>query len=273
MADEQTTTVQDNPVIEEKTILGSGASENQDWRSSLTDELKNNPTIQNIKDLESAANTLVHQQKMIGSRIPIPKTDEEKAELYTKLGRPETSEKYNFAIPETHSKFFNEEQVKQFKNVAHQIGLNNDQAKALIDFQVKSVDFENQRRDSEMTVGKKNTEEMLRKDWGYDYDNKVRSARRAMSVYADNELMELLDTEAGNHPSVVRLFARLGEDITEEMAKNTQNNKLAVSPVDAKGDIQKIYADAKHPYHNAGHPEHKNAVEQVRQLHEKVYGN
>jgi len=273
MADEQTTTVQDNPVIEEKTILGSGASENQDWRSSLNDELKNNPTIQNIKDLESAANTLVHQQKMIGSRIPIPKTDEEKAELYTKLGRPETSEKYNFAIPETHSKFFNEEQVKQFKNVAHQIGLNNDQAKALIDFQVKSVDFENQRRNSEMTSGKKNTEEALHKEWGYDYDNKVRAAQRAMSVYADEDLIQLLDTEAGNHPSVVKLFARLGEDITEDMAKNTQNNKLAVSPIDAKADIQKIYADTKHPYHNAGHPEHRNAVEQVKQLHEKVYGN
>ena len=273
MADEQTTTVQDNPVVEEKTILGSGASENQDWRSSLTDELQNNPTIQNIKDLESAANTLVHQQKMIGSRIPIPKTDEEKAELYTKLGRPETSEKYNFAIPETHSKFFNEEQVKQFKNVAHQIGLNNDQAKALIDFQVKSVDFENQRRNSEMTLGKKSTEEALHKEWGYDYDNKVRAAQRAMSVYADEDLIQLLDTEAGNHPSVVKLFARLGEDITEEMAKNTQNNKLAVSPIDAKADIAKIYSDAKHPYHNSGHPEHRNAVEQVRQLHEKVYGN
>jgi len=272
MADEQTTTVQDNPV-QETSILGSGASENQDWRSSLGDELKNNPTIQNIKDLESAANTLVHQQKMIGSRIPIPKTDEEKAELYTKLGRPETSEKYNFAIPETHSKFFNEEQVKQFKNVAHQIGLNNDQAKALIDFQVKSVDFENQRRNSEMTLGKKSTEEALHKEWGYDYDNKVRAAQRAMSVYADEDLIQLLDTEAGNHPSVVKLFARLGEDITEDMAKNTQNNKLAVSPIDAKADIAKIYSDAKHPYHNSGHPEHRNAVEQVKQLHEKVYGN
>jgi len=272
MADEQTTTVQDNPV-QETPILGSGASENQDWRSSLTDELKNNPTIQNIKDLESAANTLVHQQKMIGSRIPIPKTEEEKAELYTKLGRPETSEKYNFTIPETHSKYFNEEQVKQFKNVAHQIGLNNDQTKALIDFQVKSIDFEQQRRDSDMTLGKKNTEELLHKEWGYDYDNKIRAAKRAMSVYADNELIDLLDTDAGNHPSVVKLFARLGEDITEEMAKNTQNNRLAVSPIDAKADIAKIYADAKHPYHDAGHPEHRNAVDQVRQLHEKVYGN
>ncbi len=273
MADEQqTTTVQDNPV-QEKSILGSGASDNQDWRSSLSDELKNNPTIQNIKDLESAATTLVHQQKMIGSRIPIPKTDEEKVELYTKLGRPETAEKYQVSIPETHSKYFNEEQVKQFRNVAHQIGLNNDQVKALVDYQVKSVDYENQRRESEMSMGKKNTEELLHKEWGYDYDNKVRAARRAMSVYADDELMQLLDSEAGNHPAVVKLFARLGEDITEEMAKNTQNNRLAVSPIDAKGDIQKIYADAKHPYHDAGHPEHRNAVEHVKQLYEKVYGN
>jgi len=272
MADEQTTTVQDNPV-QETPILGSGASENQDWRSSLTDELQNNPTIQNIKDLESAANTLIHQQKMIGSRVPIPKTEEEWGELYTKLGRPATSENYSLDIPETHSQFFNEEQVNQFKNVAHQIGLSNNQAKALMDFQVKTVDFQNQKRESEMALGKKNTEESLHKEWGYDYDNKVRAARRAMNVYADNEMMELLDTEAGNHPAVVKLFARLGEDITEEMAKNTQNNKLAVSPIDAKGDIQKIYADAKHPYHDAGHPEHRNAVEQVRQLHEKVYGN
>ena len=36
MADEQTTTVQDNPV-KETSILGSGASDNQDWRSSLND--------------------------------------------------------------------------------------------------------------------------------------------------------------------------------------------------------------------------------------------
>ena len=73
--------------------------------------------------------------------------------------------------------------------------------------------------------------------------------------------------------SILFCFNGSAEDITEEMAKNTQNNRLAVSPVDAKGEIQKVMADAKHPYHNAGHPEHKNAVEQVRQLHEKVYGN
>ena len=40
MADEQTTTTNDNPVQE--TVLGSQGSDNQstDWRSSLSEELK-----------------------------------------------------------------------------------------------------------------------------------------------------------------------------------------------------------------------------------------
>ena len=94
MADEQTTTTNDNPVQE--TVLGSQGSDNQstDWRSSLSEELKADATLSNIKDVESAAKTLIHQQKMLGSRIPIPKTDEEKVELYTKLGRPEKASEY-----------------------------------------------------------------------------------------------------------------------------------------------------------------------------------
>ena len=99
MADEQTTT-NDNPV--ENTILGSGSDNQGDWRSSLPDELKNDATLQNFKDVESLAKTVVHQQKVLGSRIPIPKTDEERSELYTKLGRPESGEAYDFTIPETH---------------------------------------------------------------------------------------------------------------------------------------------------------------------------
>jgi hypothetical protein len=98
MANEQTTT-NDNPV--ENTILGSGSDNQGDWRSSLPDELKNDATLQNFKDVESLAKTVVHQQKVLGSRIPIPKTDEERSELYTKLGRPESGEAYDFTIPDT----------------------------------------------------------------------------------------------------------------------------------------------------------------------------
>ena len=114
---------------------------------------------------------------------------------------------------------------------------------------------------------------MLKQEWGYDYDKNVRNAKRALQVYGDPEIMQLMQTEAGNHPAVVRLFARLGEDVTEDMAQNTQNNTLNTSPLDAKQEIQDTFNDPKHPYHNAGHKDHHSAVARMQQLHEKVYGN
>ena len=69
------------------------------------------------------------------------------------------------------------------------------------------------------------------------------------------------------------MFARLGEDVTEDMAQNTQNNNLAVSPLDAEQEITDIFDDPEHPYHDPKHREHlQAAVERVRQLHEKVFG-
>ena len=274
MADEQTTT-NDNPVeeaVQSSTILGSGSDNQEDWRSSLPDELKNDATLQNFKDVESLAKTVVHQQKVLGSRIPIPKTDEEKSELYTKLGRPESGEAYDFTIPETHKSHFNEDQVKEFRNVAHQIGLNNDQTKALIDFQVKSVDHELQRRSTDLSVAKRDTEDLLKKEWGYDYDKQVRNAERALNVYGDDEIKQLMESDAGNNPAVIKMFARLGAEVTEDMAKNTQNNSLATSPLDAQSEIDNIFSDPKDPYHDNMHKDHKNRVEYMRQLHEKRFG-
>ena len=274
MADEQTTT-NDNPVeeaVQSSTVLGSGSDNQEDWRSSLSDELKNDATLQNFKDVESLAKTVVHQQKVLGSRIPIPKTDEEKSELYTKLGRPESGEAYDFTIPETHKSHFNEDQVKEFRNVAHQIGLNNDQTKALIDFQVKSVDHELQRQSTDLSATKQATEDTLKKEWGYDYDKQVRNAQRALQVYGNEELNQLMDGEAGNIPAVIKLFARLGSEVTEDMAKNTQNNSLATSPLDAQSEIDNIFSDPKDAYHDNMHKDHKNRVEYMRQLHEKRFG-
>ena len=105
MSDEQMTTEsQDNPETTDQSsgsVLGSGTvGDNQNWRDTLPEELKNDPTLQNINDVESLAKTAVHQQKMIGNRIPMPKNDEEKAELYSKLGRPDEPKNYEVDVPQ-----------------------------------------------------------------------------------------------------------------------------------------------------------------------------
>ena len=276
---EEQTTTEANPTPEvapqpvaQETVLGPSESDNQDWKSTLSEDLRNDPTLKNFKDVESLAKTVVHQQKQMGSRIPIPKTPEEHMEVYNKLGRPETADKYEVAVPETHTEYIGEDQINQFKNVAHNIGLNNEQVKQLIDFQVKNIDAQAQRYQTDIAVQKQHTEESLKKEWGHEYDMNVRNARRALQVYGDPEITELMNGEAGNIPAVVKLFARLGQDVTEDMAQNTQNNNLATSPLDAQQEITDIMDDGEHPYHNGKHREHLQAVEHMRQLHEKVFG-
>ena len=268
MSDEQMTT-NDNPVQESSTVLGSG-SDNQDWKSSLPEELKNDATLQNFKNVEDLAKTVVHQQKRLGSTISIPKTDEEMNEVYTKLGRPEDPSKYTVNIPQDYEPYFEKENLDQFKNVAHQIGLNDKQVGALLEYQMNTIKHEMENEPAEISRQKADTENVLKQEWGYDYEKKVQAADRAFSVYGDDELRELItNSSAGNNPAVIRFFARLGQEVTEDMAKNTQNNRLSVSPLDAKDEIARVMADGNHPYHKGD----ETAVEKMRQLHEKAYGN
>tara|TARA_A100001015_G_scaffold305295_1_gene397814 strand:+ start:1446 stop:2255 length:810 start_codon:yes stop_codon:yes gene_type:complete len=269
MSDEQMTT-NDNPVQEESnTVLGSG-SDNQDWKSTLPEDLKNDATLQNFKNVEDLAKTVVHQQKRLGNTITMPKTDDEMEQVYTKLGRPEDPSKYNVTIPEDYQPFFEEKNLDEFKNVAHKIGLNDKQVGALLEYQMNTIKHEEENEPAEISRQKSETESVLKQEWGYDYDKKVAAADRALKVYGDDELRDLItNSSAGNNPAVIRFFARLGQEVTEDMAQNTQNNRLSVSPLDAKDEIAKIMSDANHAYHKGD----ETAVEKVRQLHEKAYGN
>ena len=204
---------------------------------------------------------------------PTPEVAPQPVAQETVLGpSEETADKYEVAVPETHTEYIGEDQINQFKNVAHNIGLNNEQVKQLIDFQVKNIDAQAQRYQTDIAVQKQHTEESLKKEWGHEYDINVRNARRALQVYGDPEITELMNGEAGNIPAVVKMFARLGKEVTEDMAQNTQNNNLATSPLDAQQEITDIMDDGEHPYHNGKHREHLQAVEHMRQLHEKVFG-
>ena len=281
MSDEQTTT-NDNPVETQitdavqntvNTVLGSESDNQNDWRSTLSEDLKNDPTLSNFKDVESLAKTVVHQQKVLGSRIPLPKTDEERNELYNKLGRPETADKYEVTIPNDMEHFMPKEDISQFKNVAHKIGLNNEQVNALMEFQVSATKNAMDNQGNVLNQEKEQSTEALKKEWGYEYDKNVRAAQRALNVYGDNELQKLLsETSAGNNPAVIKFLATIGKEVTEDMAQNTTNNRLATSPLDAKEEINNVMADSKHAYFDPSHPNHNIAVEKMRQLHEKVYG-
>ena len=258
---------------EANTFLGSeGVSDNLDWKSSLPDDLRNDPTLNNFKDVESLAKTVVHQQKQMGGRIPIPKTEEEYSEVYAKLGRPDDASAYELNVPQGLEPYFNEQALNDFKSVAHKIGLNQNQVNALMEYQSGAINYELENQPAMLAQQKEQVESQLKSEWGLDFQKNMRAAHRALQVYGDDEIIELMNGPAGNNPAVVKLFARLGAEVTEDMAQNTQRSNVAVSPLDAQDEINSTMANPNHPYFDASHPEHRTAVERMRQLHEKVHG-
>ena len=44
-----------------------------DWKASLSDEIRSDKSLENIKDIEGLAKSYVHAQKLVGSdKIPVP---------------------------------------------------------------------------------------------------------------------------------------------------------------------------------------------------------
>jgi len=249
------------------------ASDNQsDWRSGLSEELRTEPTLANINDVESAAKTLVHQQKMMGTRIPLPKTDEEREELYAKLGRPEKAEDYELSVPIGYEQYYPQEMMGSFKEAGHKLGLTPDQMSGLMEWQKGAIDFQSGQEQSTIETLASQSEETLRQEFGGDYEKNIRAANRALSVYGDKALQDkLADPRYGNDPDLIRLLANAGKDITEDSAQGTTNNSLVMSPLDAKMRIDQINGDKEHAYWNPQNPKHNDAQEEMRQLFEKAH--
>jgi len=243
-----------------------------DWKSGLSDELQAEPTLANIKDVESAAKTLVHQQKMMGNRIPLPTNDEERSELFSKLGRPDSPDGYEITVPPGYEQYYQDDTMTSFKETGHKLGLTPDQMTGLMEWQNGAIDLQTQNEQSSVNEAAGNSEELLRKEFGADYDKQLRAANRALNIYGDKELQQKLqDPRFGNDPALIRLLANAGKGITEDSAKGTANNSLVMSPLDAKNQIEKINSDKSHAYWTPASPQHQAAQKEMKDLFDKAY--
>ena len=74
------------------------------WRDSLPDDLKGAAWLSKYKTPEDALRGFAEAQKLIGSKLSVPKDDAPKEEwdkFYASLGRPEAPDKYDLGVPET----------------------------------------------------------------------------------------------------------------------------------------------------------------------------
>lgn len=73
-----------------------------DWRSALPEELRNEKSLAQVRDIPSLAKGYVESQKLVGGSVRMPKEDakpEEWDAFYAKLGRPASADKYELPEP------------------------------------------------------------------------------------------------------------------------------------------------------------------------------
>ncbi len=75
-----------------------------DWRTSLPDDLKNEPSLKLINDVSGLAKSYVSAQKLVGAdKIPVPSkhaTEEDWKNVYHKLGLPQDVKDYDVKVKE-----------------------------------------------------------------------------------------------------------------------------------------------------------------------------
>lgn len=188
------------------------------WFDGAPDEIKGYIQNKGWDDPIKAVTSYQELEKFRGANekelIKIPKEGESWDEVYTRLGRPETPEGYNFEFPEGMQ--VDEGRLGAFTAKAHELGLNQKQAMELIiadsEFsQAALVEMQ------EQMVQKSEAElAQLEKDWGKDaFAERAEMSRRLIrsslpeGMDADSTLTAIED--AIGSANMIKFFSNIAE--------------------------------------------------------------
>jgi len=247
-------------------------TQNTDWKASLSDEIRNEKSLENISDIESLAKSFVHAQKLVGAdKIPVPNkfaTDEDWNKVYEKLGRPKSADEYKFNLPE--DKTVDEAALKGFADQAHKLGLLPGQADGVVKFYNDMIGAELADANSIAVAAREKATSELKTEWGQAYDQKIAAANNVVrSVLPDGFMsMNMEDgTKLGDNPVVIKAFAMLAEKMGEDKIISS-DGPIMMTPKALDKEINSLTAPGS-AYWDKTHPAHKDAVAEVLALREQ----
>ena len=247
------------------------------WKEAISEEFRNDPNIEKFTEIDALAKSYINATRMIGQdKVAVPNensTDDQWNEVYAKLGRPESADKYKLeaksdVVP------IDEGAIKQFAENAHKLGLNNKQAQGILEFYKNSMEGTAQQSKIDTETAQAQAEQQLRQEWGKTFEENV---KKAGSVAKANLGVEVLDmqlkdgTRLGDHPDVIKGFAKIADMMSEDKIVSTESESVNQGK-DVEQEISKIMNDRTGPYWNKSHPDHDKVVQQVFTLRSMING-
>jgi|TARA_R110001592_G_scaffold13613_1_gene62250 hypothetical protein len=268
--------VEETGSVEATAEVATDAGSSVDWKNSLPDDVRTDPSLADIADVGALAKSFVHSQKMVGTdKIALPKADatpEEMAAFYDRLGRPKEYEFEKAELPEGMS--YNEDMEKQMKNMMHESGLTNKQANDLYKGYMGYMGTQYSEQAAQSEGQKQEWFKELQKDLGKAFDQEVDLSQRAARELGGDDFLKWLDTSGqGNNPMFVKMFAKVGKMMSEGGAEPGKPQSFEMTPDSAKAEIGRLQRDPNfmNQYSSKSADGHDEAVKKYRSLFEYAY--
>ena len=248
-----------------------------DWRASLSEDIRENPSFSKFKDVNGLAASYVNLQSHLGrDKIAKPVTDSDWDDVYEFLGRPESADKYEVALPDglpdEVAAQFTEQRLSAFKQEAHRLGLNANQVKSLVAWQAGNVSEQHEAYKGIIDQSIEQGEIALKAEWGRAYNQNVKFAQQAFVEYGGEQLAAKMEASGlGNDPDVLKAFANIAKTTMadKDLAGPSSGTQMALTPEEARAEASTIMS---HPaYTDKRHPEHNSMVKKVQALFNQAY--
>ena len=248
------------------------------WKDAISQEYRDDQNIQKFTEIDALAKSYINATKMIGQdKMVIPNnnsTDDQWNEVYEKLGRPESAEKYKLeaksdVVP------MDEGAIKSFAEQSHKLGLNNKQAQGILEFYKNSMEGTAKQAQVDTETAQAQSAQELRQEWGRDFDAKIKQAGALAKANINADVLDMQlqnGTRLGDHPEIIKGFAKIANMMSEDKIIATESESVNTVK-DLESEIASIMNNRAGPYWNKQHPDHDKLVQQVYTLREMANSN
>ena len=221
-------------------------------------------------------------ERLIGrdpnSLLTMPRADDPAGVrgVLSKLGLPETADKYEFSAPEgfEHDPGF----VKWAGETYHKAGLLPGQVKEITAAHNKYITEQLKTRDESYKVAVHNDRQTLLKEWGGGHERKMLAASSAAQALGFSaEMIDAIERTVG-YAGTWKFFADLGSKLSEDSFVGSGSGKgpafnTGITPAEAQAQIAAMAADQNivKSLQDPMHPQHKANTEKRKSLFKAAY--
>jgi hypothetical protein len=248
------------------------------WKDTISEVYRNDPNIEKFTEIDALAKSYINATRMIGQdKMVVPNknfTEDQWEEAYIKMGRPESFDKYTL---DTKSDVvaLDEQAIKNFQEQSFKLGLNNEQAKGILDFYKNNMEAQTQQAKVDAETTQAQSQNLLRQEWGRDYDANIAKAKSLATANLSPELFEMQLSDGsrlGDNVDVIKGFAKIANMMSEDKILSTESENMDRTE-DIQTEIDQIMNDKDGPYWNKSHPNHDKVVQKVYTMREMLSGS